>query len=315
MKFIQEILSLKAIYHQYHARREEWKEAEYCLVSFPKCGRTWLNMLLKKMLLLHFGLESNDSFDLMFREFDTRTLKQKKIELPKIHILNNHDDAPHWKRPFELETSKIKYKNKKVILLVRDPRDVVVSAYFQQNKRVNERPVTLRLILKEWIANGIKPYITIRMKSYKGTMQNYIREETGSLETLLSFYNIWAENRHIPRDFLIVYYEDMHSNMPLELDRIANFLGISSLKEEFINQATDYASFANMREMEMQNEHSMENILKPFKKEDTESYKTRKGKIAGFTDYLSKEDIEYLNKKIKESLSDFYRYKQNASAS
>jgi len=317
MKFIQKIISAfpLSIYHQYIAKKNEWKEADYCLVSFPKCGRTWLNMMLKKTLLFHFGLESTDSFDLMFREFDARALKQKEIKLPKIHILRNHDDDAHWKKPYELEKSKRKYKNKKVILLVRDPRDVIVSAYFQQSKRVNERPATLRLILKEWIINGIKPYITIRMKPYKETLQNFIREETGSLETLLAFYNIWSENRHIPQDFLLVYYEDLHSNTHHELRRIAHFLGISSLKDETINQAVDYASFDNMRKMEIQNEDSTENILKPFKKEDEESFKTRKGKVSGFTDYLSQEDIEYLNKRIKESLSDFYKYKQNPSCS
>ncbi|NEO10385.1 sulfotransferase domain-containing protein, partial [Moorena sp. SIO3I8] len=36
----------------------------------------------------------------------------------------------------ELVQSKANYKNAKVILLVRDPRDVVVSIYFEHTKRV-----------------------------------------------------------------------------------------------------------------------------------------------------------------------------------
>jgi hypothetical protein len=49
--------------------------------------------------------------------------------------------------------------------------------------------------------------------------------------------------------------------------------------------------------------------LKPGDKNDPESYKTRRGKVGGYIDYLSSEEIEYLNQKMKTSLSDIYNYK------
>ena len=69
--------------------------------------------------------------------------------------------------------------------MVRDPRDVLVSSYFQKKKRRNK---------------------------YNGELFDYVHEEVGSLESLLRFYNIWARNRHIPKDFLLVRYEDMHED-------------------------------------------------------------------------------------------------------
>jgi hypothetical protein len=49
-------------------------------------------------------------------------------------------------------------------------------------------------------------------------------------------------------------------------------------------------------------------MLKPAELEDTESFKTRKGKVEGFFDYLTLEEIEVLNHKMRTDLSDYYGY-------
>src|SRR3989338_9283004 len=172
------------------------KNIEYCLVSFPKCGRTWLRAMIKKAIQLHVVFTSRDIFDLMFEDIPEEDLSQSGICLPRIFV--SHDDDPHWKKPRELVRLKKKYADKKVIFLIRDPRDTIVSIYFQQSRRVTSEDV-------KWDSPK-------RLGPYKGTLHQYLHEKIGGVETFLEFYRIWANNRHIPKSFFLIRYEDIYKN-------------------------------------------------------------------------------------------------------
>lgn len=252
---------------------------ETFLISFPKCGRTWLRLMVGRAIANHFGLLSHS--DILSAILNLTTLADLHPDIPKIKI--KHDDKPQWKRPDRIISSKNMYKNTNVILLVREPKDTIVSNYFQKKKR---------------------------RKVYERNLSDYIREKIGSLESLLTFYNIWAENQHIPQKFLLVRYEDMQANPGREMRRFLSFIELNAITNEEIDEAVEFASFDNMRRMEEKGNFS--SILKPVDPSDPESYKTRKGKVAGFTEYLTSEDIEYINYRMKEVLSpaskDLYRY-------
>lgn len=90
-------------------------------ISFPKCGRTWVRMMLAKLLQKKYV------------DYDTPLLnivepKFRRPGFPGIKWV--HDDSAHWKKPDELNKSKLNYKYKKVIFMVSDPMDVVVSLFF-----------------------------------------------------------------------------------------------------------------------------------------------------------------------------------------
>ncbi|NEO57396.1 MAG: sulfotransferase domain-containing protein [Okeania sp. SIO3B5] len=268
--------------------------ADAYIISFPKCGRTWLRLMIGRAL--------QQKFQLSHPNINEKTLLLEPLaelgpNVPKIMV--THDDDPHWKKPEELELSKNKYKNVKIIFLARDPRDVVVSAYFEQKKRVS---FWLEGLKKEPHLQAYKE----RIKAYDGDLSTFIYEEIGSLDSLIKFYNIWAENRHIPKDFLLIRYEDLHKNPHRELRKSFDFLGIK-YQEEVIDEAVEYSSFDNMRKMETEgNAHPK---LKATNPNDTDSYKTRKGKVGGFTEYFTEAEITYINNKINANLSDFYGYK------
>ena len=69
----------------------------------------------------------------------------------------------------------------------------------------------------------------------------------------------------------------------------------------------DFCSFDNMQAMEANNAFKHEKLI-PVNKDDPESYKLEKERFGGFVDYLSPQEIQYLNQKIKEGLTDFYGY-------
>jgi hypothetical protein len=83
--------------------------------------------------------------------------------IPRFFI--THDDDPHYKRPCELIKSKKMFSKVKVIFLVRDPRDIIVSLYFHKRFR-----------------DGI----------YNQSLHDYIRNPIGGFNTLISFDMTWA---------------------------------------------------------------------------------------------------------------------------
>ena len=103
------------------------KNTDVYLISYPKCGRTWLRLMIGRAVSRHFSLSDDE---------DTLLIRWKAKphpRVPKITVV--HDDRPMLKSPAELEVSKDKYHDKRVIFLVRDPRDVIVSSYFEAMNR------------------------------------------------------------------------------------------------------------------------------------------------------------------------------------
>jgi len=49
--------------------------------------------------------------------------------------------------------------------------------------------------------------------------------------------------------------------------------------------------------------------LMPRDKNDPESFKTRRGKVGGYVDYLTPQDIEFLDAKMREGLPLCYGYR------
>jgi hypothetical protein len=100
-------------YHLTLRSLREWiahVRADAVLVSFPKCGRTWLRTMIDRALLLEYG--------------------HTPLRLQVVH-----EDDPFWKSPAELATTKTEYRHKKVLFLTRDAKDTLVSSYFHKHDR------------------------------------------------------------------------------------------------------------------------------------------------------------------------------------
>lgn len=260
------------------------RDTDVYLISYPKCGRSWLRLMVGRAISLHYSLPEDEK--ILF--LDGRV--KLHPEVPKISVV--HDDRPMLKTPAELETNKHRFRDKKVIFLVRDPRDVIVSSYFEMVKRGQ--------------MFGQNPYQT-REAHFEGSLTEFIDRQCGGFDTILKFYNIWADNRRVPEGFLLVRYEDIKQDAHIELGRVLEFLGLDEVSDEIIDQAVNYASFENMRRLEESGRFNS-GILSPADKEDRDSYKTRKGKIGGYQDYLTEDEIRSLNAKMRQVLNGYYGY-------
>ncbi len=247
------------------------REAECFLVSYPKCGRTWLRVLLSRALEIHYGAPEVDYLGGAF-------LGGNVPGAPRVRV--THDDDPHWKTARGLDRRKRRYRGKRVVLLVRDPRDVVVSMYFERSRRE---------------------------RAYSGTLSEFLHERRGSLDTILAYYDVWARSRGIPSELLVVRYEDLRRDTGRELERLLAFLGVRDVSEATVREAVRFASFESMREMESAG--SLESgRLRPRDPNDPESFKTRRGKVGGFVDYLKPDEIEEVERKIRSELDPSFGY-------
>lgn len=267
------------------------------LISFPKCGRTWLRLMIGHFFVNHFDLTHHD---IRKRMLKLEPLSELHPVVPRIRV--SHDDNPHWKTSEELIEIKSEYRNAKVIFLVRDPRDVVVSAYFERKKRAALWDDDLKMLS----TLGSEIYAE-RIKPFQGNLSTFLYDDVGSLKTCIRFYNIWADNRTIPKDFLLVRFEDLHEDPQRELLRVLSFMGVSGKDSEIISEAIRFTSFENMRRMEIEDVFKSRN-LQPADIGDEESFKTRKGEVGGYTDYFSKDKVDFMDQYVAHELSDFYGY-------
>ena len=98
-----------------------YPKGQYFLVSFPKTGRTWLMYMLNQIKdLSNHPLKESKNF--IFNEHDNSEI------IIENGYRNNPSDVFRY-------TNRFRYRRSKVIFLVRDPRDVVVSHFYQVTKR------------------------------------------------------------------------------------------------------------------------------------------------------------------------------------
>jgi len=254
---------------------------EAYIASFPKCGRTWLRLIL--------GTYLNDYYKLGLSKDECLELKKFNEYHPNLpSIIVKHDGHPQNKIPAELERDK-SHLPSPTILLVRHPGDVIVSWYFAVTKRHPK------------IVEG-QPKLAAETIPYEGTLSDFLREERGSLATYIEYLNIWGEN--LDRA-LVIKYEDMVKCAYTEVFRANRTLKIP-LNHDILTRAINKCRFDRMQKMETDRTFSADR-MRVVDKDDIDTYKVRRGKVNGYFDYLSKDDVEYLQEEIRK-LNPIYGY-------
>lgn len=265
---LPESIKTKGVLLSMRRAASEWARDGYVL-SYPKCGRTWFRTMFGSTACAQFGLEVDNPMELQhFWKLST--------DIPNIGF--THDDYPNLKFGHEVETDKERYRRKKVLLLTRDPRDVLVSYYFDAKNR---------------------------MKVIDCDISTYLHQEKGSIDAIVAFYNAWAQARSVPSDFLWITYEDMHRDPARILKDAVAFFGLPDPDEDLVRNVVEKASFRNMRKAELQDSFHHER-LRPADPNNPESFKVRRGKVGGYVDYLSDEDIAYVDDYIDRNLDPYF---------
>jgi len=218
------------------------------VLSYPKCGRTWVRVFMK----WYFDLLGGD--------------------MPEIFYVHKERDA--FKQGHKRGDTDFR-----CVLLWRQPCDVMVSHYFE--KTVRGRAPRSKGIYDEALSN-ISSFIRnkdLGIKEYRRSLTKWLSPDRTQLviEYERLFDNIWAE--------ILTYFE-----LPVDIDAIAK------INEEckFENIRNDMDRFLEFkvpkRYFAIENRRSTANPKNP------EAHKFRRGKVGGYVDYLSPEDIKYIEK-------------------
>ena len=183
------------------------------LVSYPKSGNTWVRFLLANLIHPNetVGFANINQLLPAPGVLSKRFLKT----LPRPRILKSHE-------PFDV-------RFRKVIYLVRDPRDVAVSEYYFDRKK---RYIAPEMTLEQFI----KPFLAGETSSYGSWRAHAAR---------------WIRPRYGNPAFLLVRYEDLLTDPIGKTAKIAEFLGIKA-DEERLRAAVERSSADRMRKLEQQ---------------------------------------------------------------
>lgn len=164
---------------------------------------------------------------------------------------------------------RYRYIRSKVIFLSRDPRDIIVSNYHQVTKRANN----------PFCFNSISDFIT---------------HNTYGFKRIIHFFNLWNNNRNLPKDFLLVKYEKLLEDGNNELMKILDFLSVS-ISNDIISEVYNKSSAKKMRKKEISN------ILDGFTNfgNNPNALKVRKAKKGSYFSEMSNKDIAYCNKEMR----------------
>lgn len=233
------------------------------IVSYPKSGRTWLRVMLGKLLCLRLGIPDQHSLRI-------EQLTQKAGLAPTRFT---HDGSEMLRGlPYgALESDKSAFRDRRVLFLTRDLRDLMVSCYFQATRRIGR---------------------------FDGGIPEFLRDERFGVRKVLTFYRQWDAARTVPKDFRHLTYETIHADPEQALTETAIWIGLEPT-QEMVAEAVAFSAFDTLREMEADAYFST-NILTPATPGDPESFKVRRGKVGGYRDYLSDADVVYIDELERE---------------
>lgn len=221
------------------------------LVSYPKSGNTWLRFLIANALKIHFDIPREVNF-FSLHEFipdihTSRHLRSRSFfdeyNLPRI-IKSHSNYNPYYNR---------------VILLIRDPRDVCISYYYFLRQR--------KIIPQQW------------------TISDLIRSNKYGVKAWLNHTKSWYSFRSSDRIVQVFRYEELLDNPQAQLQRIADLLGID-IASDSLAKAVILSSKKAMKASE-------NNHLSSYLIADRYMQFVRKGK-AGKGAELSASDKQYI---------------------
>lgn len=187
------------------------------LVSYPKSGNTWTRFLVANLVYPDRKPDFSNINELIP---DPEALSKKHLKsLARPRILKSHQYFdPRYQ---------------KVIYIVRDPRDVVLSEYhFQIKRRVIAEGYSIQDFAVRFLGNQV------------GHPYGSWFENVGS----------WFFTRRNHPGFLLVRYEDLLSQPLTEMARIAAFLRVSQ-DQRGLSLTIEQSSAERMRELEKKQAH------------------------------------------------------------
>jgi hypothetical protein len=235
------------------------------VLSIPKSGRTWLRAFVAAYFCARHGFEMS--------------LEPERYGHPSIpRIIYTHDTFEQrtkaervWDRlrgKYLIPAGEL--RRARIILLARDPRDAFVSLYVQMTRRTKETPDELK----------------------QKSASELLRDPAFGIRSIIQVMNGWLAELDGRPNFTLVRYEALRADPAAGFREVLAALGEASPDEPAFAHALTFSDFGNMKKLEQQGAFESK-ILRAGDVHDPESFKVRRGKVGGFSEYLSADDQQY----------------------
>jgi len=243
---------------KYLARLELSKahRANFLIIGHPKSGNTWLKAMISRLYQVRYNLPES-------KLINTDEFARKIPEIPRLAATNGCYS-------YEGEVGKLlaegagdnPLRHKPVVFLARHPIDIAVSWYHQFTKRQSRAK-------QELINATIDQPIDRRSVG----LWDFVRHSAIGLPFLIDYENGWARNvQALPRGLAHVG---------------------ESFTEEEIREAVEWGSFDNLRKLETSGTFR-QGGMKLVNASDPTTYKVRRGKVGGYREDFSPEQVAEL---------------------
>ena len=255
-------------------------DSDVIVISFPKCGTTWLKALTFSIVNRHqFAREENPLLSLgphqlvRFLEYDIY-LENPSPDLENSSLYQPRLFSTHI--PYASLPPSIKDSNSKIVYICRNPMDMFISLWFFANKlrAENEEPLSLDEAF-DLFCRGIHMC---------GPFFDHV-------------LGYWKASQEKPNKILFLQYESLKEDIISQLKKLAMFLGFPFSEEEekgVVEEIAKMCSFRNLKELDVNKNgiHAYGILHKTF---------FRKAEVGDWSNYLTPAMVERLEKLIQEN--------------
>lgn len=212
------------------------------IVSYPRSGNTWMRFLIAN--LVHSEPVTFRNIEQVIPDIYMHSRRYLN-RIPRPRILKSH------------ESLDLRYK--RLIYIVRDPRDVALSSYYFHLK---QKQIEESVTIEQYVDEFIKGLIWSSYGSWGQNVRSWLNtRQSGIYISPLGpgasgIFGSWSENVASwmaagpdGRKFLLMRYEDMLASPAGELARVAEFLNVDC-STEILERAIGRSSARQMRELE-----------------------------------------------------------------
>ena len=260
------------------------ERTDLLIIGHPKSGNTWLRTMISRLYQVRYGLPASIVVT-------SDELARRHPEVPRISATNgiySYEGAVGEKLAVGAPDCVLRHKA--IVMLARNPCDIAVSWYFQFTKRQSAHKQEL-----------INHFIDHPIDRRSISMWDFVRHSDIGLPFLIDYLNTWERNVRDLERAQVIRYEDLRGQPAETLMRIISLID-PTFSEEKIEEAVQFGSFDNLRQLEGQG-FFRQGGLKRRDAGDPESFKVRRGKVGGYRDYFTDEQVAELEGLMAAQLS------------
>ncbi|XP_017265340.1 sulfotransferase 2B1-like [Kryptolebias marmoratus] len=240
------------------------KDDDVLLVTYPRTGTTWMQQLLPLML------NGGDVTQVL----TTPNWKRAPwVEIKKLSHIVEQMASPRslvTHLPFNLMPRSLHTSKAKVIYVMRNPRDVLVSSYFfHQTTNVLDNPGTLDEFIDKFLSGRVM------FGKWTDHVKSWRHAELGDR-------------------IMFITYEEMVQDLPASIRQMSDFL-CCNLSEEAIQKTAEHNSFKSMID------NPFNEVPKFYLNSDKASF-LRKGIAGDWKNHLNSEQLARFTSVIRKEL-------------